>query len=606
MAKIQANTNEKVFTINRWLGLNQAEDGDTQLKMGEAAKAWNFRISRDGHLQKRPGSKTVIDLDTALPIKGLWSGYVNSVHVLLGACGGKLYSFRSATGEWQNVEIGAVSTTGNVHIFGFAGNAYILAQNEYKVWDGTTLSTVEGYVPLVRISAPPAGGGEDMENINRLTGKRRMWFSPDGEAATFYLPEKGQHMVSIDSVKDLATGELLAGYTTSTAAGSVTFSAPPAKGTNSIEIAWTMDTNFRQQVTAMEHSELYNSTQDTRVFLYGDGSNKCIYSEADYDGIPRADYFPDLYEIAVGDANTPITAMIRHYSTLVCYKSASTYSIRYGDITLSDGTVTAAFYTQPINRSIGCNAAGQAQIVLNTPRTLFGHDLYEWKNNSSYSSNLTADERQAKIISERINALLKQFNIPSCVCYDDNDAQEYYICYDDKCLVNNYVADAWSYYIGLDIRCITRHGEFLVFGTSDGRIKEINYSYTSDDGAAIDCYYETGSMDFGQSYMRKYSSMMWIGITPETKTSLTFTGQTDKSSGLAEKTIDAAASAFDFENIDFGNMDFDVDVRPKIHRLKIKAKKFVYYKLILSSRNTDAHATVVSFNMKVRYTSMAK
>ena len=100
--------------------------------------------------------------------------------------------------------------------------------------------------------------------------------------------------------------------------------------------------------------------------------------------------------------------------------------------------------------------------------------------------------------------------------------------------------------------------------------------------------------------------MMWIGITPETKTSLTFTGQTDKSSGLAEKTIDAAVSAFDFENIDFGNMDFAVDVRPKIHRLKIKAKKFVYYKLILSSRNTDAHATVVSFNIKVRYTSMAK
>ena len=605
MAEIKGANNEKIFSINQWLGLNQAEGGDTQLKMGEAANEWNWRITRDGHLQKRPGSLTVVDLDINMPIKGLWSGYVNKVRVLLGACNGKLYSFRSASGAWQSVELGSVDTTGNVHIFGFSEKAYVLANSQYKVWDGTTFADVEGYVPLVRISAPPSGGGEDMENINRLNGKRRMWFSPDGEATVFQLPEKGQYLSSVDSVTSLA-GETLPNYTVSTENGTVTFGTAPAEGTNSIEIAWTMSVNYRQQVTAMKFSELYNSTQDTRVFLYGDGSNRCIYSETDYDGIPRADYFPDLNEIAVGDANTPITAMIRHYSTLVCYKSASTYSIRYGDITLSDGTGTAAFYTQPVNRVIGCEAVGQAQIVLNSPRTLFGRDLYEWKNNSSYSSNLTADERQAKVISDRINAMLKQFNIPSCICYDDNYEQEYYICYDDKCLVHNYAIDAWSYYIGFDVRCMVRHGEFLVFGTSDGRIKEINYSYTSDDGAEIDCYYETGSMDYGQSFMRKYSSMMWIGIAPEAKSRMSITVQTDKSSGLAEKEVTGSVDTFDFSDVDFGNINFDVDVRPKMHRLKIKAKKFVYYKLIIKSKNADAHATIVAFNNKVRFTGMAK
>lgn len=606
MASIQGNTNERIFTIDNWLGINQSDIGDTQLKMGEASKAWNWRITKERQLQKRPGTKTVVSLGKNMPIKGLWDGYVNRLHVLLGACDGKLYSFHSTAGEWQSEEIGSINTAGNVHIFGFSNKAYILAQNEYKVWDGTTLEEVEGYIPLVRISAVPSGGGEDMENINRLTGKRRMWFSPDGEATVFVLPEKGQHMASIDSVTNLADNSLMTGYTVSTADGTVTFNSPPARGTNSIEIAWTMDVNYRQQVTAMKFSELYNSTQDTRVFLYGDGSNKCIYSEADYDGIPRADYFPDLYEMAVGDANTPITAMIRHYSALICYKKSSTYSVRYGEITLSDGTLTAAFYSQPINRSIGCNAAGQAQIVLNSPRTLYGYDLYEWKNNSSYSSNLTVDERQAKIISGRISAALKQFSIESCICYDDNYEQEYYICYDDKCLVNNYSADAWSYYIGLDVRCMVRHGEFLVFGTSNGEIKEINYSYTSDDGKDIDCYYETGAMDFGQNYMRKYSSMMWVGISPEVNTRLEITVQTDKSSGLTEKELAASVEVFDFSNVDFGNMEFDTDVRPKMRRLKIKAKKFVFYKLIFKSRNADAHATVIAYSTKVRFTGYAK
>ncbi|MCQ2386565.1 MAG: hypothetical protein MJ078_07850, partial [Clostridia bacterium] len=184
---------------------------------------------------------------------------MNKAHVLLGACNGKLYSFRSTAGAWQSVELGSVDTTGNVHIFGFSEKAYVLANNQYKVWDGTTLSDVAGYVQLVRISAPPSGGGEDMENINRLNGKRRMWFSPDGEATVFQLPEKGQYLSSVDSVVSLA-GETLPNYTVSTENGTVTFVTAPAESTNSIEISWTMSVDYRQQVTAMKFSELYNST----------------------------------------------------------------------------------------------------------------------------------------------------------------------------------------------------------------------------------------------------------------------------------------------------------------------------------------------------------
>jgi len=600
-----ANTSEKVFTINRWLGLNQSEGGDTQLRMGEASNCRNWRITKDGYLQKRPGTLTVVNMSGAYTVKGLWSGYVNKVHMLLGACNGKLYSYISAAGEWQTVELGSVSTTGSVHIFGFGGKAYILANNQYKVWNGTTLSDVVGYIPLVMISAPPAGGGESLEAINRLNGKRRMWFSPDGTATVFQLPEKGQYMTSIDSVTSLSGGTLPT-YTVSTDNGTVTFTEAPARGTNSIEVSWTMSTNYRQQVTNMKYSELYNDTQDTRVFLYGDGSNKAIYSEVDYDGNPTAEYFPDLNEIAIGDANTPITAMVRHFSTLVCFKSSSAYSIRYGSITLEDGTVTAAFYSNPVNREIGCEALGQACIVQNSPRTLHGRDVYEWKSTSSKTGTLSDDERQAKAISDRINSMLEMFSIPNCVCFDDNTEQEYYICQGGNCLVHNYNVDAWSYYTGLDIVCMTRHGDKLVFGTSDGKIKQISYAYTSDDGSSIDCYFESGSMDFGKSFMRKYASNVWMGIAPESTTKFDFTVITDRSDGLAEKSIDQSMSVFDFSDVDFDKMDFGPDIRPKIHRFKIKAKKFVYYKLIIKSDNSDAHATVVAFNVRVRYSGWAK
>ena len=62
MARITGSANERVFQIKAWGGLNENPDGDTKLKMGEAAVMRNFRITRDGNLQRRPGSKEIAAL----------------------------------------------------------------------------------------------------------------------------------------------------------------------------------------------------------------------------------------------------------------------------------------------------------------------------------------------------------------------------------------------------------------------------------------------------------------------------------------------------------------------------------------------------------------
>ena len=55
MATITGATNEKVYSIPKWLGMNEHPDGDTNLKLGEAAKMVNWKITRDGNLKRRPG-----------------------------------------------------------------------------------------------------------------------------------------------------------------------------------------------------------------------------------------------------------------------------------------------------------------------------------------------------------------------------------------------------------------------------------------------------------------------------------------------------------------------------------------------------------------------
>lgn len=606
MAKISASTEEKIFSISQWLGLHENPDGDTKLKMGEAAVMRNWTITRDGNLRRRPGTKTMTNIADA-PVKRLWSGRVAEEDVLLAACGGHLWSLVEEVGEWSAVDCGELNTDDSVFIFPFAMKAYILNGHEYLEWDGETLKPVEGYRPLVSITVPPEGGGELLEQVNKLNGMRRAWFSPDGEKAEFVLPEK--NVQSIDYVIDTATGDAVEGWTPSLADGKVTFGTAPIKGVNTIEIGWTMPTAYREHVTKMRYAELFDGSQDTRVFIYGDGSNECIYSDIDYNGDPRADYYPDLNVARVGDANTPITAMIRHYSTLVCHKTNSTWAISASSIELADKLNVRAFYITPINRTIGNEAMGQAQLVLNSSRSLHGADIYEWRNNASYSSNLNHDERQAKRISDRINATLKQFDIPHCIAYDDNYNQEYYVCYDGKALVQNYASDAWYFYDNFPVSAMVSHKNELYIGTPDGRLMHISYLYLSDDAYSenahpIVSYWESGSMSFGADFKRKYSAQMWVGLKPESGSKVSVTVQTDRKSTYVEK--DVSSDLATFTKMDFADFSFAVNRKPQMKRLKIKAKKFVFYKLIFEGDVLGKTATILATDIRVRYTGNAK
>lgn len=606
MAEIKVQNNEKVFQLKQFLGLNENPDGDTKLKMGEAAVLRNFRITRDRNLQRRPGTKTVAAFcPDGEPVKGLWVGMVQGVERMLCACHGNMYHvWDSETGKVEAQLLGAVNTDGDVSVFGFDGNAYILDGDEYRVFDGESMNVVKGYRPLVAIAVPPDGGGETLENINRLTNTRRCWISPDGEGTTFQLPET--NIKSVDYVRDLLTGALVDpdDYTVDAAAGTVDFDAAPAQAVNSYEIGWTVSAMYRHQVTDMHYAELYAGTQDTRVFLYGDGTNKCIYTGIDYNGKPRADYFPDLYECDVGDENTPITGMIRHYSALIAFKSDSTWSISSTAQTLADGLSIPAFYVGPVNKSIGNDAPGQVQLILNSPFALFGNDLYQWQNSSYYTSNLTRDERQAKRISDRIWATLQKFDTKRCVCYDDNLAQEYYICYGGNALVYNYAADAWSYYTDFPANCLCNADGELYIGTTDGRLLHVSYAYNSDDGSPIDAYWESGSMAFNQDNMRKYSAATWIGIKPEENSEVWVSVRTDRKTTNSMKI--ATSSRFNFGDIDFADFLFATNNMPHMYRRKLKAKKFVFYKLIFRASSTTSSVTVLTADIKVRYTGNAK
>lgn len=627
MARITGSASERVFQIQRWLGLNENPDGDTKLKMGEGAVMRNFKVTRDGNLQKRPGTKiwqtvvageaveaVLVDHDDILVIcdQTLYRLYWNSDTLTKAS----IIDFTASDGPG----------TDRPHMFAFGGKVYILTGHKYYCYDRDATPScyeVEGYVPIVAVAVTPSGGGETLEQINKLTAKRKVWLSPDGTATTFQLPEKD--LASIDSAVLTSDGTTAVSIaSTDKDAGTITFTAAPTAGPSTIEVQYTAKTDFRSEVEAMHFSEMFNGSQDTRVFLYGDGSNVAIYSDIDHDGQQNAEYFPDQNVVRVGEENTPITSLIRHYSALIAFKSNSTYSIQYGNITLATGDIIPAFYVTPINRIIGCEAPGQAQLVLNNAVTLFGQDCYEWRNTSRYGTVLTRDERQAKRISDRVYATLHGFDTANCITFDDNYQQEYYICSPDgKALVYGYAADAWYFYTDFPMLVPFSYENELYYGASDGCIYHVSNRYFFDEQPsetedpvynAIDCYWESGSMSFGSDYQRKNSAMLWIGIKPEARAVIDVTALTDKEATYAVK--DVKYEMFDFEHIDFGNEEMDdtkpteftfaTNNKPQMRRLKIKPKKFVFYKLIFKTNHNNSSVTVTSADIRVRFMGYAK
>ena len=695
MATITGTTNEQVFKIPQWLGLNEHPDGDTRLKLGEASLMRNFRITKDGNLKRRPGTQFVAGLrltytiatvnvpldlltmaadDTLTcylvadplakpgavtlsgtgtrmtpaqmsessdvlyfwhdelpyrfgaavqteggylikafmlrsvptlgtkPVAGMWSGYVGGHEVFLAACDGELWSlYNDSTGRFVRDLIGPLVTSKGVSFFPFDNLVYILNGIEYYQYDGQTLEPVEGYRPLVALTIGPTWTGEEGEEItetgvttgeyvNRLNGKRRVWLSPDGTHGVFKMPEK--NLASVDWVKDLATGEEITGWTADLEAGTVSLNPIPEESVNHYEVGYSVAANYRTQVAHNLFAELYSGTTDTRVFLYGDGTNRALYSGMDYDGQPRADYFPDQYEVRVGDENTPITSMIRHFSSLVCYKTDSCWGIEHGIVELATNELTPAMYCVPVNRDRGNVAPGQVRLVENNPVTAFGHELYQWVNSSYYNSNLSRDERQAERISDRVQESIRRFDLKDCLMWDDNDAQEFYVVQNSWAIVWNYANGTWYTYNNFDaVKMCNFQGE-LYLGTSDGRVLRLTELAEGDVGEPITAVWESGAIDFGADYSRKYSSMMWVGLKPEDGTSVDVTVVTDRKDTFRDKVVSSEKAK--------------IDGQPFMVKTKIKAKKFVYYRLRLEVNEKMPPVTVTNVDFRVRQTGYAK
>lgn len=627
----------KMFTVDKFLGINEEADGLTEIAMGEASKMENFFVSDAMNLTVRPGVQRLDFAQQRDPAQILasWAGHVGDEEnenvddeylliVDFKNSKDRIWMYKAnENGVFEVVysqtgKLGLTSADNSfVKIFPFGSRVYIMSAGNTVYFENGTFTVANPYIPLVLVGMDPAGGGTILENINLLTDKRRCDFSADGSAKAYVLPAEAKqvHKVVIDNVEK-APNEV-GSFNSSN--NTFTFNTAPTKGVGNVEFTYGTDLaeaeNNRMKIVKMMLTEAYNGSTDTRLFVAGDGSNICYYSGVTQDGEATPMYFPSMNEIAVDMTSAAVTGLVRHYSKLMVFtRGGGAYAISYEPVTQTDGSTVAGFYLRSANREFGNDVMGQVRTVNNFPRTITKDGIYSWNITASYYK----DERYAKIVSGKVRKTLKTADIHKIVAYDDNFNKTYYVFLNDlqgTVLVNRYDLSkegVWCIYRGEMFRNIKNammiHGLMIFVNDTEAlfldstKIFDAPKVYGGEQNT-IQAIWESGYMNFGADFQRKYSSELYVSLLPQSSSGIKITAATDRRDEYMEKMI--GSNIFSWDGADFRWWSFDANSAPKIRRVRLKVKKFVYYKLIFRVED-GARATVLGYDQTVRYGSMAK
>ena len=586
MAKIIIPKQIPPAEIKKFRGKNENKDGEYGLKLGEATKMINFRVTPNGQMAQREGYKTLF-AGLIGDVQGMWSGKLNNTSFFLFCNNGHLWSGNLADGT--KADLGTL-TDAPTSFQPFSTKVYLWNGFEYKSFDGTTFAVVAGYRPKIYVDTPPDGGGTPFELLNELTGEKHQTFSPDGTKTTFQLAET--NLTSVDFVyvngvlKTITTD-----YTIDLVLGKVTFTVAPLTGVPSnTDIGWTKGLGNRASVEKCRFAMDYSGQTDSRVFIYGDPDNKNRRRWSGLaDGVPSAEYFESTSFDDLGNGQYAITAIEKQYDRQKIWLEEGAMFSYYSTVSLN-GMDVVNFPAFELNDEIGNVAFNQAQIINNKAFTVF-NGIHEW------SSSTVRDQTNEQLMSQRTQDSLLSQDLTQTITYNWKEMSEYWLCIGSKVWIYNYLNDTFYDFDNIPAKCfITINGQ-MYFGTT-GTIEKFDPALRNDNGVAIVATWEMGFFDFSAEWLNKYMNNIWVSIKPDPKVRLDMAPVTNNDGTGETQTIYYSLATF--EHADFSKWSFLTSYNPQPFYIEIQAMGFVYFKLILMNSSLNENCTVLSITMPAR------
>lgn len=602
----------KPIEIDQFLGINESV-GETEIKIGEWVKGFNFRVTKNMKPQKRPGHHTFVDMEATGDTQGVWFGNLSGQKLMIFCWNGNVYKYNMAISTDKTLLselitdlvvtlVGSI-TDARTSIFWFNGLVYFMNGTDFKQYDGTTYQDVVPYVPTIALNAPPAGGGTLFEEINLLTGEKTQTFIGDGSSTLYQLAESDLDADVLTITVDEVSKTEGVDFTVNRTLGQVTFTIAPVNEAQ-VSITWTKVTAGNADlVKNNKYAYKYGVDNGLNLFIYGNPNEKNVYR---FSGVKKAGYFPANSFVEAGSDEFAITSLQNQYKQLIVFKENEaklvnpTVNPNFADNT---GLNPYNFGYEDLNDAVGNIAPNMVQLIENSPVTLDGYSMWSWSSATSVEN-----ERNAKVISDRLKLSLQGLDLSTAVTFDYQNQKEYWANIDDIVYIWNYGNDTMYKYDNIQAtQFIDVEGD--IYYGANGTIEHFNESYVADGenlGTSIPCKIYGGFSDLGVVQYTKISREQWLSIASSSRTSATlgFITNNQNEDSIQKKTV--SYNTLDFNNIDFGDFSFLTNLNVQPNRMEIRVIDFSYLQWVLENDTNNENLTILSLAITAQTQGFSK
>lgn len=577
----------------------------SKVRMNRSPACPNMIRETPGHNVKRMGYETIFSL----------TGKINGIHTLR-LSDSEDHIVHSGT-KYYKANIGLTPTATDLGVTGnnkfsmaFQMNSklYVLDGLSYLKYDGTTMASVEGFIPTILISRDPTGGGVVYEPINLLSDFRWEHFLGNGTDKTYQLSATGinANTVEVKSLQADGTYETLTegtDFTVNRTLGTVIFNSvkpTPATGVDNIQIKYSKTvTGYRDRINKCTICTLYglNGAMD-RVVVSGNPEFKNTqWHSASNDPTYIGDTFytlsgQDTASIVGYSISGDLLAVHRDYS-----ENGSNVHLMKGALVsnsftlISEGAYAAegalskyainAFDNEPVYLTVDKNVSAI------TPQDYSGEKFSQLR--SYYLTKLI----ETTATNESYACIWNKFYVIT--------GGEYLMLldsvqpiYERNELYANRQYEGY-YFTGINARVVKTINDELWFGTADGKVKKFTEGLFSDDGVVTEetvevdgeqittklsyrCYWETPELYGKDVELKKTFKHLALLLT-----SFPYTGCRVwiKVDGIWEVLFDydAVANFLDFSDLRFDELTFRTDDTPTLAGGKFTYKNALHTQL---------------------------
>jgi len=304
------------------------------------------------------------------------------------------------------------------------------------------------------------------------------------------------------------------------------------------------------------------------LFIYGNPNEKNVYR---FSGIKKAGYFPANSFIEAGSDEFAVTSLQNQYKQLVVFKENEAKLVNptiNPNFATNTGLNPYNFGYEDLNDAVGNIAPNMVQLIDNQPMTLSDYSMYSWSSATSVEN-----ERNAKIISDRIKLSLQNLDLSTAVTFDYQNQKEYWVNVDNIVYILNYGNNTMYKYDNIEAtQFIDVEGD-IYFG-ADGTVEHISENFVSDDtllGTTIPCKIYSGFSDLGVVNATKITREQWLSIASSARTSCTIGFITNNQNESSADTTTVTYLTFNYGNIDYGNWTYNTNknVQPNWIELRV-------------------------------------